>query len=59
MTPAELRAILARLGLSQTQAARRIGVGLRTVNRWVRGEAGIPRPIALLFRMMDAQHNSR
>ncbi len=42
MTPDELRAALARLGLSQQALARHWGVNPRTVRRWALGEQDIP-----------------
>ncbi len=30
---------LARMGLTQTQAAARLGVSFRTLNRWIRGQS--------------------
>jgi transcriptional regulator with XRE-family HTH domain len=30
---------LARKGLTQTQAAARLGVSFRTLNRWIRGQS--------------------
>lgn len=41
MTADEFRAILARLGLSQAAAARRLVRAPRTINRWYHGQAPI------------------
>lgn len=55
MTPAELRAALDRLGLSQSGAARLWGMNPRTVRRWLAGEQDIPAwvPFALAGTKMD------
>jgi len=37
MTPDELKAIRARLGLTQAQLAEQLGVERNTVNRWEMG----------------------
>lgn len=47
MTADNFRAALACLGLTQTGAARVIGVDARTVRRWA--ETGAPRVVALLL----------
>lgn len=49
MTPDELRAELARLGLSQTGAARALRVNEKTVRRWATGEIPVPFAVALLL----------
>lgn len=41
MTPAALRAVLARLGWTQMQLADHIGVDHNTVSRWALGHARI------------------
>lgn len=48
MTPEQLRAALERLGLTQAEAARRLGVTLRSVQHWVSGSRKIGRPVAML-----------
>ncbi len=55
MTPAEVRASLARLGLSQSKAARVIGVNPRTVRNWCAEpqRAPVPAYIRLLLRLME------
>lgn len=49
MTPDELRAELARLGLSQARAGNVLGADGRTVRRWAAGAVPIPRAVALLL----------
>lgn len=53
MTPAELRAILARLGLSQVRAAHCLGISDRAIRMWLDGDRVIPQPIARILRMAD------
>jgi DNA-binding transcriptional regulator YiaG len=55
MSAADLRAALARLGLSQSEAARRFGVNARTVRRWIVGDRPIPGPVIELIRTWMAQ----
>jgi len=50
MTPKQLRAALKRLGFSQLEAARRLGVNPRTVRFWVAGTYRIPEPVVILIR---------
>jgi transcriptional regulator with XRE-family HTH domain len=42
MTPKQLRAALARIGLSQREAARRLGIDERTMRKYVAGDLVIP-----------------
>jgi hypothetical protein len=51
LTAAQYRTALDRLGLTQADAARFLGVGGRTSRRWA-SEGGIPPAIALLLRLM-------
>ena len=46
MTPVELRAIRKGLGLTQTELAARVGVHLRSVQKWEAGERAISEPVA-------------
>jgi len=55
MTPAELRAALADLGLSQVGFARVARVDPRTVRKWVAGERSIPGPIVVLIELLRAR----
>lgn len=50
MRAAELRAALGRLGLSQAEAARLLGVRLRTVQRWIAGRPEVAEPAAQALR---------
>ena len=52
LTPADLSALLARLGLSQSEAARLLGVHRAQVTRWLAGRP-VPGPAARLLRAMD------
>ena len=54
MTPTELRDLLADLGLSQSGAARLLGVHDRTPRRWVTGEQDIPPPVQRFLKLMLA-----
>jgi transcriptional regulator with XRE-family HTH domain len=51
MSAAELRAAIAALGLTQQQAASRLGVNERTFRRWVAGGSRIPAAVGELVRM--------
>jgi DNA-binding transcriptional regulator YiaG len=49
VTPAELRALLKRLGLSQIEAALLLGVDVRTMRRWMMAEREMPEPAVRLL----------
>lgn len=51
MTPGQLRTILKRNGFSQVEAAKRIGVNLRTFTRWIAGNTPISEANALLINL--------
>jgi DNA-binding transcriptional regulator YiaG len=53
MTPADLRAALARLGLTQAGAAHLLGVDARTMRRWLAGTREMPEPARRLLVMLD------
>ena len=44
VSPTEFRKLLKRLGLSQSEASRRLYVEVSTVQRWARGARKIPGP---------------
>ncbi|MCH7475552.1 MAG: helix-turn-helix domain-containing protein [Gemmatimonadetes bacterium] len=44
VSPSEFRKVLKRLGLSQSEASRRLYVTVTTVQRWVRGARKVPGP---------------
>ena len=50
MTRKQFRTLRGLLGLSQTNLAKELGVTLRTVARWERGEFPIPRIAELALR---------
>ena len=60
MTPEELRAIRAELGLKQYEAPPLFGVALNTYKRWEQGVHEIPGPVAILARIyLDKQRNRK
>lgn len=59
ITPDELRAILAQLGISQNELARRIGVTSTTVNNWTAGKHPLTGPAAIVLRSMTKDDLTR
>lgn len=54
MTPRQLRTALKRLRLSQSEAARRLGVQQSTMYRWLAGERKIPGPVEAAIKCWNA-----
>ncbi len=55
MPPSELRAAMRTLGYrTQTDVANAIGVSRSAVSLWLDGKVGVPRPVAMLLRMLVA-----
>lgn len=55
MSPDELRAAMRTLGYrTQNDLAGAIGVNRSTVSLWLEGRVGVPRPVAMLLRMLIA-----
>ncbi|MGF1549303.1 MAG: helix-turn-helix domain-containing protein [Sphingomonadaceae bacterium] len=55
MSPDELRRAMRSLGLAtQADLARAIGVSRSTVSLWLEGKVGVPRPVAMLLRILVA-----
>jgi len=55
MSPDELRAHMRKLGYrTQSDLAAAIGVSRSAVSLWLEGKVGVPRPIAMLLRMLIA-----
>lgn len=52
MPPDELRTALAKLSLTQTEAAEVLGVTPRTMRRWASGEIVCSGPAAIVLRLM-------
>ena len=55
MSPEEVRAAMRTLGYrTQGDLAAAIGVSRSTVSLWLEGKVGVPRPVAMLLRMLIA-----
>jgi len=55
MSPQELRSAMRVLGYeTQGDIAAAIGVNRSTVSLWLDGKVGVPRPVAMLVRMLVA-----
>ena len=55
MSPDELRRAMATLGYrTQSDLANAIGVSRSAVSLWLEGKVGVPRPVAMLLRMLVA-----
>ena len=55
MSPDELKAAMRTLGYrTQGDLANAIGVSRSTVSLWLEGKVGVPRPVAMLLRMLVA-----
>ena len=53
MAPDELRSAMRSLGYrTQNDLALAIGVSRSAVSLWLEGKVGVPRPIAMLLRML-------
>ena len=55
MSPEELRRGMRTLGYrTQNDLANAIGVSRSAVSLWLEGKVGVPRPVAMLLRMLIA-----
>ena len=55
MSPDALRAAMRTLGYrTQNDLANAIGVSRSAVSLWLEGKVGVPRPVAMLLRMLVA-----
>ena len=55
MPPDELRSAMRTLGYrTQNDLAAAIGVSRSAVSLWLEGKVGVPRPVAMLLRMLIA-----
>jgi transcriptional regulator with XRE-family HTH domain len=55
MTPDALRSHMRKLGYrTQNDLAAAIGVSRSAVSLWLEGKVGVPRPVAMLLRMLVA-----
>ncbi len=55
MAPDELKSAMRTLGYrTQSDLAHAIGVSRSAVSLWLEGKVGVPRPVAMLLRMLVA-----
>ena len=55
MAPEELKSAMRTLGYrTQNDLAQAIGVSRSAVSLWLEGKVGVPRPVAMLLRMLIA-----
>ena len=55
MSPQEVRTAMRTLGYrTQNELAEAIGVSRSAVSLWLDGKVGVPRPVAMLLRMLVA-----
>lgn len=54
-SPEALRAQRTRAGLTQSQAAKLLGVSRRSIAGWETGERPMPRPLWTLFLMLTTE----
>lgn len=59
MTPRQLVRALAELGLSQSEAARRLKVQQSTMYRWLAGERRIPGPVEAVIECWKQRKGER
>ena len=53
MSPDELKSAMRTLGYrTQSDLANAIGVSRSAVSLWLEGKVGVPRPVAMLLRML-------
>lgn len=58
MTSDEYRTAIALLGLTQTSAARLLGVDARTSRRWAAGDRNVPPPAERFLRYLIAMEET-
>jgi transcriptional regulator with XRE-family HTH domain len=59
MTATELRIRRERLGLSQTELGRELGITQQAVSAWERGENAIPASIQKLLAFVEATYEAK
>ena len=59
MTPRQLQKFLHDAGLSQSGAAREIGIEPRTMRRYIAGDLPVPRAIEYALRWVVSQQGSK
>ena len=59
MSPDALKSAMRALGYrTQSELADAIGVSRSAVSLWLEGKVGVPRPVAMLLRMLIAAQRS-
>jgi DNA transposition AAA+ family ATPase len=59
MTPKQLQKFLDDAGLSQRGAAREIGIGERTMRRYIAGDLPVPRTVEFALRWVASQQKRK
>lgn len=59
ITPPMLKEIRSKLGITQTEAAERCRVGLRTWMRWEQGTREPDGPASIVIELLAAEANSK
>lgn len=59
MNPTDFQSTLQRLGISQAEAARLLGVTPGAVTRWAQGARAVPGPVARLLWLMRQAETGR
>jgi hypothetical protein len=58
MTPKQLQTFLDRNGLSQRGAAAAVGIGERTMRRYIAGDLPVPKVVELALRWVASQRTA-
>jgi DNA transposition AAA+ family ATPase len=59
MTPKQLQKFLDDASLTQSDAARKVGIAPRTMRRYIAGELPVPRAIEYALRWVVSQQGSK
>ncbi len=59
INPKQLRSVMQKLGLNQSELARKLDVDGRTVRRWISGENPVPGPVCVALHSLERLHDLR